>query len=127
MQENMFGEETEAVRKSWKQVTATYLGKRYGQEGDTEANSVFRIYSITFIALRTIFKAFLCQRQKSLASRSITSQPILLQNTLINMQPSLTVSQSKHYNILVLQRKQTFLVRNLSSGASGNLKDVLIY
>lgn len=49
-QENMFGEETEAVRKSWKQVTATYLGKGYGQEGDVEANSVFSIYSIILIA-----------------------------------------------------------------------------
>lgn len=67
-------------------------------------------------------KCFLWQRQKSLASRSITTQPILL----INMQPSPTVWGSKHCNILVLQRKQTFLVRNLSSEASGNLKDVLL-
>lgn len=44
VQENMFGEETEAIRKSWKQITATYLGKGYGQEGDIEANSVFSIY-----------------------------------------------------------------------------------
>lgn len=42
------------------------------------------------------------------------------------MQPSLTVSQSKHYNIPVLQRKQTFLARNVSLGASSNLKVILI-
>lgn len=59
MQENMFGEKTEAIRKSWKQVTPTYLGKGYGQEGDVEGNSIFGIYSIIFTALRTILKAFL--------------------------------------------------------------------
>lgn len=32
MGESMFGEETEALRKSWKQVTATYLGKGCGQD-----------------------------------------------------------------------------------------------
>lgn len=34
MQENMFGEETETLRKYGKAVTATWLGKYYGQEGD---------------------------------------------------------------------------------------------
>lgn len=99
MQENMFGEETEALRKSWKQLTATCLGKGYGQEGDVEANSVFSIYSIILIALRTVLKAFFCQRQKSLASRSISLSPyyskILLLTCSFQSQlhkPSTTIS-----------------------------------
>lgn len=41
MQENVFGAETETVRKSWKQITATYPGKGYSQEDDVEPSSVF--------------------------------------------------------------------------------------
>jgi len=55
----MFGEETEAIKKYWKQVTATYLGKGHSREGEVEANSVFTIYLIILTALRTIFKALL--------------------------------------------------------------------